>query len=83
METVVVNNLVRVIVMKKIEDGEMIESRPTFFLSDDDAQLFFDYLWENGMKPSKQDSAGALSAQSKHLEDMRKIAFMFIEAKHD
>jgi len=65
------------ITMKKVNPAEI--SVPTFSLTDDGCQAFIDQLWSNGFRPSKSDNQGAMDAQSKHLDDMRKIAFMFLE----
>ena len=50
---------------------------PTFILCEENAQLFIDELWNQGFRPSKHDNDGG--AQEKHLQDMRKIAFQFLD----
>lgn len=53
---------------------------PTFSLMKDQAQQFIDALWSAGLRPSEgSGSAGSLAATERHLADMRKIAFSFIQ----
>lgn len=41
-----------------------------------EAQVLMDSLWDCGIRPTEgQGSACAMAAQTKHLEDMRTIAF--------
>jgi hypothetical protein len=50
--------------------------QPAFTLTNDDAQVMIDELWRAGLRPTEGNgSAGAMAAQGKHLDDMRKIAF--------
>jgi len=63
---------------------EMIEAEDkgeyypaTFMLDEEEAQIFFDELWRDGHRPTEIKESGG--AQSKHLEDMRRIAFQFLE----
>jgi hypothetical protein len=65
------------VLMEPLPDGSFVRN-PTFSLSEDDAQEFIDRLWESGFRPSGM-SAETLTAQGRHLEDMRRIAFQFIE----
>lgn len=61
---------------QEIPDGSMAES-PTFKLSIEQAQTLMDDLWNCGLRPTEgAGSAGAMRAVEKHLEDMRKIAFL-------
>ena len=62
-------------------DAYMVD--PCFTMSDDDAQAFIDQLWRDGFRPTKTESQGAYDAQGRHLEDMRRIAFRFLEDNHD
>ena len=41
-------------------------------------QHFLDELWSAGFRPSGVSDA-QMTAQGRHLEDMRKIAFKFID----
>jgi len=51
-----------------------IELGPAFSLSQEDAQVLMDSLWECGLRPVQgAGSAGQLDAVKYHLEDMRKI----------
>jgi len=53
---------------------------PLFELPMKDAQHLMDSLWNCGLRPSEgTGSAGSLKATQTHLEDMRKIAFHFLE----
>jgi hypothetical protein len=61
--------------MVEVEEGIAIE--PAFILSDDDAQDFIDWLWENNFRPSGMGDASN-SAQARHLADMQKIAFTLL-----
>jgi len=67
------------LVMHKLtqEQRESITPRaPAFALSDQETQSLMDNLWKCGFRPTEaRGSAGSMEAQSKHLEDMRKIAF--------
>ena len=65
--------------MEKL-DTTALSVEPTMFISDhfNTMQQMFDQLWTLGFRPSEK-SKYELDAQSKHLEDMRKIAFMFLE----
>jgi hypothetical protein len=57
---------------------------PLFELSMKDAQHLMDNLWFCGLRPSEgTGSAGSLKATQSHLEDMRKIAFHFLELKEN
>jgi len=47
---------------------------PAFSLSQEDAQVLMDSLWECGLRPAQgAGSAGQLDAVKYHLEDMRNI----------
>jgi hypothetical protein len=59
------------------KEGDQVE--PTLRLRKDEMQGLMDELWNQGVRPTRNESAGAFEAQNKHLEDMRKIAFMFLE----
>lgn len=61
---------------KMLDGGEYVP--PVLTLKLDEAQEFIDQLWEQGFRPSSLSNSD-LSAQKKHLEDMRKIAFKFLE----
>ena len=64
--------------MREHKEGEFLE--PTFRLSKDEAQSLMDDLRHNGLRPSEgTGSAGSLKATQNHLEDMRKIAFHYLE----
>ena len=51
---------------------------PTFTMNLESAQIFVDELWKQGIKPSNFKES-EITAQGKHLEDMRKIAFSFLD----
>ena len=69
------------IVFKEREIGEYNE--PTLTITTEQAQALMDNLYNLGIRPTdaKGSNAGALEATQKHLEDMRKIAFNYIELK--
>ena len=49
---------------------------PTLSMPDDAAQQLMDNLWAAGLRPSDaKESAGALAATTRHLEDMRRLVF--------
>ena len=53
---------------------------PTFSLPKRAAQALFDTMYEQGFRPTRREQEiGALQSTRAHLEDMRKIAFKFIE----
>lgn len=68
-----------------VVDGE--NGLPTVTLSCSAAlaeQVLMDELWDRGFRPSEGlGSAGALAATQQHLEDMRRIAFRYIEWADD
>ena len=66
------------VVMSKADDTNFM-SDPTFSMTDEECQEFINFLWDNGFRPSKVGNQLAMDAQLKHLEDMRKIAFMFLD----
>jgi len=68
------------LVFEEVEEG--LISDATFALNIDEAQGLMDDLWNCGLRPTEgSGSAGSLRATEKHLEDMRKIAFMGLEEK--
>ena len=64
--------------MKIVDEGEYY-NQPTFSMPHEGMQSFMDTLWNKGYRPSQEASLGAFTAQGKHLEDMRKIAFKFLD----
>jgi hypothetical protein len=49
-------------------------------LSNDSAQMLFNDLWHCGFRPQNySESIGELKATKFHLEDMRNLAFKFID----
>lgn len=69
--------LAKPVVMEKLDQAAFADE-PTFTMSDEDAQAFIDQLWREGYRPTIIESEGGFTAQGRHLEDMRKIAFMFL-----
>ncbi len=65
------------------EDG--IIPSPSFTLSIKSAQSLMDELWAAGVRPSEKNlpSANTTDAIGKHLEDMRKIAFMYLGKENE
>lgn len=58
--------------------------RESLSISDTAAQALMDNLWECGYRPTEgKGSAGAMRATERHLEDMRKIAFMQLREKQE
>jgi hypothetical protein len=63
---------------------EGCQINPTTTISRTDAQILMDDLWSCGLRPTEgTGSAGSLAATERHLQDMRKIAFKFIDGKND
>lgn len=59
-------------------DGTIVE--PSFKMSYEHAQQLMDDLWVCGLRPSEgTGSAGALASTQKHLDDMRKLVFDYIQ----
>lgn len=53
---------------------------PLFGLDATQAQRLMDDLWHAGLRPTEgSGSAGALAAVEKHRDDMREIAFRFMD----
>lgn len=56
--------------------GKGVQIEPLFNLRDEAAQELMDDLWNAGIRPSiSMANAQEATALTKHLEDMRKIAF--------
>ena len=68
-------------VLAKHEPGICVE--PTFTGPDDDMkammQAFLDTAWKMGLRPNGYEGPQELKAVNRHLEDMRKIAFRFVD----
>lgn len=57
-----------------------VEIEPTIRMDYDNAQNLMDELWSCGLRPTEgSGSAGALAATQKHLDDMRKLVFDYIQ----
>jgi len=57
--------------------------RPPLALDTNHAQDLMDELWKYGVRPRELGAAGGFASQSKHLTDMRKIAFHKLGLKED
>lgn len=67
------------VVMEEKVD-EAVWYPPAFWLTEHNAQKLMDDLWNAGIKPSDYgDAEGALKSTKDHLQDMRRIAFRFLE----
>lgn len=65
---------------ESVESGYFVEPFLEIAYSDEGAlQSLFDQLWNIGLRPKGYDDQGAVKATKDHLEDMRKIAFKFLE----
>lgn len=63
-----------------VEPGEIVE--PFIRLDPESAQCLIDELWRLGLRPSQEyGSTGQASAMTKHLDDMRTIAFHALKVK--
>lgn len=66
--------------MVPVEVGLLAD--PTMRIRAEEAQMLMDELWRCGLRPTEgTGSAGSLAATERHLADMRKIAFGFLDAK--
>jgi hypothetical protein len=55
-------------------------SGPCATLSEAEAQGLMDSLWDAGIRPAAgHGSAGERAAMEKHLNDMRRIAFLYVD----
>lgn len=67
-------------VMAEYEEGDYGE--PTFFLSADEAQQMMNELWRCGIRPKDGEGSDAqVNALTKHLSDMKTIAFHALKIK--
>lgn len=65
--------------MREINPDEAVNTDPAdFYLDHEAAQRLLDDLWNMGLRPSDIGTVGHLKAVERHLEDMRKIAFSFL-----
>ncbi len=61
-----------------ITEGQDVE--PTLKLSTSSAQRLMDELWSCGLRPTEgTGSAGSLAATERHLKDMQRVAFAFLD----
>lgn len=65
----------RSVAMEPQEHEGQFEPEPTFRMRPEDAQSLAEQLWAAGFRPTQATKTGADAAQSRHLEDMRAIAF--------
>ena len=66
--------------MATIKPGQPVD--PKLMLNAKDAQVLMDDLWACGVRPTEgAGTAGSMAAQTKHLEDMRKIAMDLLRVK--
>lgn len=63
-------------------DPPVLNLMPPILLSDDEAEDLMTALWDAGVRPrSGEGHTSHIQALSKHLEDMRKIAFHQLQIK--
>jgi hypothetical protein len=67
-------------VMERIDEGKEILG-PLLRMDPVSAQILIDELWKAGVRPHEIGGAGELAATQRHLDDMRKIAFNFLDMK--
>lgn len=66
------------VVMSKVEEGAMFN--PLLKLTQDEATMLMTELWNAGVRPNNgEGNPGHVGALKAHLEDMRKIAFSYID----
>ena len=77
-------DIAKPLAFETIEDGMFYAGAPAVVLSDSQAQLLMDELWNCGVRPSEgSGSAGSLAATERHLGDMQKIAFKLLGEEID
>jgi len=65
-------------------EDEALIPQPFMVIDRSAAQSLIDELWGCGFRPSDgTGSAGQLKATENHLEDMRRIAFKFVEVSDE
>ena len=62
-----------------VEKDQRIE--PSLNLSYDDAVRLMDELWNAGLRPTCEGTAGQLAATQAHLNDMRRLVFEGVREK--
>jgi hypothetical protein len=63
-----------------VQQPRATQVQPFITISDEEAQAFMDSLWEVGIRPAgAQGSAEEKAALVRHLDDMRRIAFLHID----
>lgn len=68
------------LVMQEAEVGKLAPIDPTLRVSDEQAQVLMDDLWNCGFRPTEgSGSAGAMRAVENHVSDLRKIAFKALD----
>ena len=64
----------------QLEEGAY--APPAATITVEESQVLMDSLWDCGIRPTEGNgSAGAMRATEKHLEDMRVIAFKFLDVE--
>jgi len=63
------------------EDGGPLD--PTFRMTDKMFQAIFEALWEFGLRPKSRRFEQETDLMKAHLEDMRRIAFKFLEGREN
>lgn len=70
------------LVYEPYPESGLVDAPPTIELSIFEVQNLIDELWKMGVRPSPNlESVKNENALSIHLDDMRKIAFKFLELK--
>lgn len=77
-----VARVARAIEFEEIAEGGLYGPNPTFSISMETAQRAMDELWSCGIRPTQgKQSEGMFTAQGRHLDDMRAIAFAKLNIK--
>ena len=63
--------------LHQIEPGELVD--PSLTIDEESAAELFQSLWDQGYRPRNYEGASTVETLKYHMEDMRKIAFMFLE----
>lgn len=63
-----------------VERSSATYSPPCATLNEAEGQVLMDSLWDAGIRPAAgHGSAGERAAMEKHLDDMRRIAFLYVD----
>ena len=78
-----VTAIIKQIVWEEVDPKDnhlmVFEPTPAFHLQDSACQSLMNDLWNLGIRPTNEGTIGVSEAQTKHLNDLRKIVFKTLE----